>query len=59
MVESRPRRRKCRRPSFASEDKALRYAVGILKQQGRTAYPCTNHDVPVFHLHPKGHERTA
>lgn len=53
----RPRRRKCRRPPFASEQKALAYARSVLGQQGRTAYRCTAHDPPKYHLHPKAHGR--
>jgi hypothetical protein len=54
--EERPRRRKCRRPRFASEDRALRYARMVLRESGRTAYECSAHVPHAFHLHPKGYE---
>lgn len=53
MAEPRVRRRKCRRPRFASADKALRYARMVLKEEGRTAYECSAHVPSAFHLVPK------
>lgn len=59
MHEQRARRRKCRRPRFSTEAKALAYARLVLKQPERTAYACSAHEPAAYHLHPKGHERTA
>lgn len=53
MHEPRSRRRKCRRPRFASADKALRYARVVLREPDRTAYECSAHVPPAFHLVPK------
>ena len=53
MHEPRSRRRKCRRPRFASADKALRYARMVLGELDRTAYECSAHIPPAFHLVPK------
>jgi len=50
--ERRVRRRKCRRPRFASEAAALRYARVVLREE-RTAYSCSAHESPVHHLRPK------
>lgn len=59
MSEVRPRRRKCRRPRFGTEQKALNYAVYVLREQGRTAYACPAHDLPTFHLRPKSIEKVV
>jgi len=53
----RPRRRKCRKPKFTTEQGALFYATVVRGEPGRTAYECSAHPVRTFHLHPKGQER--
>lgn len=53
MTEPRPRRRKCRRPRFQTERGALWFALKVLGERDRTAYLCSGHDQPVFHLRPR------
>lgn len=53
MFEPRVRRRKCRKQRFISAENALRYARMVLKQPDRTAYRCSGHVPPAFHLVPK------